>query len=205
VQVKICGITNLEDARYCIECGADALGFIFYKKSPRFVSPNTVAEINTHLPPFKTTVGVFVDHSFDEIMNIVHMTGISTVQLHGLESPEFAKALPIRTIKAFRVSDGFDFNILIQYNNCDILLDTYHKTQHGGTGKTFNWDIIPEKYRQDIILAGGITPSNVTEVYKKIHPKAVDLSSALEKKPGIKDKDKVCQFFNIIKELKRKS
>ena len=202
MRVKICGITNLEDALTCQELGADALGFIFYNKSKRFIPPAKAAEIVRNLSPFIMKVGVFVNESPEIINQIADDVKLNAVQLHGEESPEFLKMIPFQVIKSFRINNGFDFSILDNYKNAWYLFDSFSEKEYGGTGKSFNWNIIPEDIRSKIILAGGVSSDNITEIYHKIKPAAVDISSSLELEPGKKDKGKVEQFFNIINHFK---
>jgi phosphoribosylanthranilate isomerase len=202
MKVKICGITNLKDALLCQELGADALGFIFYNKSKRFISADKAAEISKNLSPFIMKVGVFVNESAEVINQITKKVKLNAVQLHGEEEPEFLKMIPLQVIKSFRINNGFDFSILHTYPNAWYLLDSFSETAYGGTGKSFNWDIIPEGIRSNIILAGGVSSVNIEEIYYKIKPAAVDVSSSLETEPGKKDIEKVKQFFKTINHFK---
>ena len=184
--------------------GADALGFIFYKGSKRYIAPETAAEIIKSLSPFTMKVGVFVNESTDNINTVTSLIKLNAVQVHGDESPETIKLINFPVIKSFRVSNNFDYGMLKQYPGMHYLLDTYSESEYGGTGKVFNWENIPEEYKSKIILAGGISIDNIEEIYKKVKPSAVDVSSSLESKPGRKDKDKVIKFFKKINELKGK-
>jgi phosphoribosylanthranilate isomerase len=197
VRVKICGITNLEDALLCESEGSDALGFIFYKKSKRYIEPVSAKEIIGHLSPFTMKVGVFVNESSDFINETARILHLNAVQLHGEENPELVKKIDYPAIKSFRINGSFDFSIFKHYPGSYFLLDTYSELEYGGTGKTFNWKLIPYELKSKIILAGGII--------KSVKPAAVDLSSSLEDKPGKKDKEKVKEFFNKIKNLKPKA
>ncbi len=201
MRVKICGITNLEDALICQEYGADALGFIFYPKSPRYISPEKAKEIISNLSPFISKIGVFVNESAGEINCIAEAAGLSLVQLHGNESPEFTEKIKYPVLKAFRIDAGFDFGQLGQYSNCSFLLDSFHQEAHGGTGSSFDWQFIPEKLRHKIVLAGGVSLENIQEIYRKIKPAAVDVSSCLEDVPGKKNHAKVKEFLSIIKRM----
>ena len=202
MKVKVCGITNIEDAKVCVDNGADAIGFIFYKESKRYVKPDTARAIISTIPIFTIKVGVFVNENFDYINNIAWKIGLNAVQLHGDETPEFVEQIHLPVIKSFRVSDEFDFSILNKYTGCTILLDSFNPNELGGTGLQFNWDKIPNELRDQIILAGGISLDNIDEVYNKIKPAAIDLSSSLEKSPGTKDHKKVKIFFNKIRKLR---
>ena len=198
--VKICGITNLDDALFASEAGADALGFVFYKKSPRYVEPEKVRDIIKRLPPFVTTVGVFADQTEAEIKGIISETDIDIVQLHGEEPPEFCEGLNKRVIKAIRVRGMENLTEVKRYKACALLLDTYDRNLKGGTGKIFNWEIAREaKVFNKIIIAGGLTPDNVADAIKVVQPYAVDVSSGVEKQKGLKDHLKVKAFIYKVK------
>lgn len=205
VRVKICGITNLKDAMAACEYGADALGFIFYEKSPRYITPASVISIIKELPPFISKVGVFVNEPVEKVRQIKVLTGIDVVQLHGDETPEMCDSVGDEVIKAFKVGEegrlfgsrGFDIS---RYKVSAYLLDTYKVGLHGGTGETFDWDIaIEAKEFGRLILAGGLTPENISEAVKKVRPYAVDVASGVEKSPGIKDLKKVKEFVERAK------
>jgi len=203
MKIKICGITNTEDALAAESFGADAVGFIFYKKSKRYVSPKKAEHIIKTLSPFTTKVGVFVDETFEIINNISNQTGINVVQLHGDENPDIMKSISLPVIKAFRVDDNFDYNKLNQYQECSILLDAYSENDYGGTSNKFNWEKIPFEIKNKIILAGGISSDNIESIYQNINPAAVDLSSSLEMTPGKKDKKKMGKFFSKVNLIRR--
>lgn len=202
MKVKICGITNLADALLCESCGADAIGFVFYVGSKRQIMPDEAAEIVKHLNPLTIKVGVFVDENPVLINQLVKDVGLNMVQLHGGETPEDISLINVPVIKAFRVNDNFDFTVLHLYSNSYLLLDSYKEEEIGGTGKSFNWQIIPEQLKSKIILAGGINSDNIDLIFQQIKPQAIDVSSSLEQYPGKKDKQKVIQFFNKIKTFK---
>jgi len=203
VKIKICGITNKEDALAAESFGADAVGFIFYNKSKRYVAPEQAEHITKILSPFTTKVGVFVNESFEIINKISKQTGINVVQLHGDDNPDIMKSILLPVIKAFRVDENFDYNNLNQYQEYSILLDAYSENDYGGTGNKFNWEKIPFEIKNKIILAGGISSDNIEFIYKDINPAAVDLSSSLEITPGKKDKKKMEKFFNKVNLLRR--
>jgi phosphoribosylanthranilate isomerase len=205
LKIKICGITNLEDALLCESLGANALGFIFYKGSKRYISPEAANEISKSLSPFTMKVGVFVNETPDTINNISSIAKFNAVQLHGEESSDSIKNISLPVIKSFRVDDNFDYNVLKSYRDTYFLLDTYSNTEFGGTGKVFNWENIPVEYKNKIILAGGISIENVEEIFIKVKPAAIDLSSSLELEPGKKDKEKVKRLFEKLNGLKGKS
>ena len=204
LKVKVCGITNPEDALLCINEGADALGFIFAGTSPRYITPGGAAEITEQLPPLVMKIGVFVDEDPEKINAIALQANLNAVQLHGNESPGIAKQINLPVIKAFRVKSDFDFSILRNYKGVHFLLDSYSPDRHGGTGTTFDWDTIPLGYRNSIILAGGVTAANAVEIYYKIYPAAVDVSSSLEIFPGRKDEAKVKEFFKVLKKIRNR-
>ena len=202
LKVKICGITNTEDALLCESLGASALGFILYKESKRYIEPDTAAKIISKLSPFSLKVGVFVNSSFEEINSIAKQIKLNSVQLHGEESPDIVSKINFPVIKSFRINNGFDFSKLKEFKNVSYLFDTYSEKEYGGTGKTFNWELIPDELRSKVILSGGISIGNIEVVYKTIKPAAVDLSSSLESKPGKKDSEKVNEFFKKINNLR---
>ena len=202
MKIKICGITNLSDALLCESCGADAIGFVFYVGSKRQIMPDEAAEIVKQLNPLTIKIGVFVDENPVLINQLVRDVGLNMVQLHGGETPEDISLINVPVIKAFRVNDNFDFKVLHHYSNSFLLLDSYKEEEFGGTGKSFNWQIIPEQLKSKIILAGGINSDNIDFIFQQIKPQAIDVSSSLEQYPGKKDKQKVIQFFNKIKTFK---
>jgi len=204
VKIKICGITQYEDAKIAVSLGVDALGFIFYPKSPRCIHPLDAREIIRRLPPFVSKVGVFADDDASTIMNIVNKTGIDTVQLHGNEPPSICEQLPVTLIKAFPVGPGFDLSSFEKYKVNGYLLDTWSESQHGGTGKTFDWSIANsaiQKFRT-IILAGGLGPTNICEALDAVHPYAVEFNSGVEIKPGIKNPHKMREAVTLVKNWK---
>jgi len=197
LRIKICGITNTEDAFAAISYGADALGFVFYRKSPRSVNPETARSIISSLPPMVTSVGVFVDEDMTNLEKIVANTGLDIVQLHGSEPPEYFN-LNKKTIKAIRVKDLSDLKLLNQYKSAAaFLLDTYSPDSIGGTGHVFNWEIaIEAKKLGRIILAGGLTPDNIEEAVNMVQPYAIDVASGVEGSiKGKKDHTKLRLFI----------
>lgn len=205
-KVKICGITNLEDALVSAKFGADALGFNFYAKSPRFIAPEKAREIIDQLPKSILKVGVFVNESLDKIAEIASIAGLDALQLHGEETPEFARELKAKTgleiIKAFRVSPKFKPEDVLLYETDAILLDAYNPREHGGTGETFDWEIAKrvQEISPKMYLAGGLSQNNIETAIKEVSPFAVDACSLLEKEKGVKDSEKVKKFiFAVVK------
>jgi len=202
VRVKICGITNLEDALMAVEAGADALGFVFFGKSSRHISPDQAALIIRQLPPFVQTVGLFVNEEIATVNATADICGLDVIQLHGEETPEFCSAVNRRVIKAFRVKDMSSLDRMKDYQVAGFLLDTWSPAAQGGTGIAFNWDIAAEASAQGrIILAGGLTPENVAGAVRKVKPYAVDVSSGVESDPRKKDGMKVRLFIRAVREL----
>ncbi|NIP99100.1 MAG: phosphoribosylanthranilate isomerase [Nitrospinaceae bacterium] len=201
VKIKICGMTNLDDARLAVENGADAVGFIFYKKSPRCVTEKTVKEINAQLPPFIHRVGVFVNETAERINRIAASCGLSAVQLHGDESPAFCRKIKSRVIKAVRVENAASLKNLSRYPVDGFLLDTFKKGQWGGTGQVFDWALAKRaKQYGAVIVAGGLNSRNVREAIRRVQPYGVDVSSGVERSPGIKDPKKIKAFLKAVRE-----
>lgn len=199
VKVKVCGITNLEDAAASVEYGADAIGLVFVP-SPRRITPAQARNIVNHLPPSVLKVGVFADHGIAEVKDIMDQCDLDFAQLHGSESPGYCAALGTRAIKAFRVRDESILQSIGQYHTCAYLLDSYSPDTGGGSGRTFNWDIaVRAKEFGKIILSGGLTPSNVAEAISKVRPAGVDVSSGVESRPGKKDHSKLHAFIDAVK------
>lgn len=205
VKVKICGITNYDDASMAVNLGADALGFIF-APSPRDISPEEARDIIKKLPLLVKTVAVFVNEDEKVIKEIIEYCGIDIVQLHGDESPGLCSNFMPRTIKAFRVKDESSLEDMAPYANSvkAFLLDTYSKKAAGGTGKVFNWEIAEKSRVFDvpIILAGGLSPANIEEAVKKVSPYAVDISSGIESSPGKKDHGLMMELFEKINAIR---
>jgi phosphoribosylanthranilate isomerase len=201
VRVKICGITSIEDALAAVNAGADALGFMFYERSPRRISMDLAATIKNALPPFVVKVGVFADAT-ENVVRSAALCGLNALQFHGNEAPDFLKRFsPITTIKAFRIQNAASLAALPTYNTSSWLLDSFTPAQLGGTGTTFNWDLAVQarKLGRPIILAGGLTPDNVAEAVRKVRPYAVDVSSGVEFAAGKKDPAKVAAFIQAAK------
>lgn len=203
--VKICGITNVEDALYAAECGAELLGFNFYPKSPRYIRPEEAASMIRKLPESTTAVGVFVNEAVENILNLIDLTGIKIVQLHGDEDVGFVLELcrtpDIEVIKALRVRPGDDAEQIPFSGANAILLDGYSDGARGGTGKKIDWQLAYEigLLHGPIYLAGGLTADNVQEAIRKVRPFGVDACSGLESSPGKKDTEKVEAFIRNAK------
>jgi len=200
-RVKICGITNLDDARHATACGADAVGFVFYPGSPRFINPDQARRIIAELPPLVTTVGLFVNEPPARIREMVDFCGLNTVQLHGDEEPDQCCYPPCRVIKALRLRDDMQSSLFAAYKVSALLLDAFVPYQFGGTGHRCDWAqaaAVASQHR--VILAGGLNPENVAEAVRQVHPYGVDVSSGVEEKPGQKDPEKVARFIRMAKE-----
>src|ERR1044072_4148775 len=202
--IKICGITSLAAAPAAVAAGADALGFNFYKPSPRYITPESAREIIDTLPDSILTVGVFVNEESPETVSaIADRSGIKAVQLHGDESPDYCRALnPV--IKNFSVSTSFDIDQISAYEVDAVMLDTKDNRLHGGTGRVFDWSIAQQVSGlvAKLYLAGGLSPENVGEAIALVHPYAVDTCSALEDKPGIKNHERMRVFVNAVRSVK---
>ena len=205
-QVKICGITNRQDAIIAVEAGADLLGFIFYPPSPRAVTPERAAAIAGSLQDVAHAarlVGVFVDESLQNVRQTVSRCGLAYAQLHGAEPPSAVAALEddgIAVIKAFRVRDGVSASEMARYRASAYLLDAYVAGQPGGTGRTFDWQLVVRAARRfPVLLAGGLTPDNVAQAVQSVRPWGVDVASGVEQSPGRKDAHEVRRFVSAVK------
>jgi phosphoribosylanthranilate isomerase len=201
-RVKICGITNLADAHAAVEAGADALGVIFFGKSPRFISLKAASEISKKIPPFIMRAGVFVNAPEDLVLRAIGECGLTMLQFHGDEPPEFCTQFGLMSMKAFRIRDEKSLKDIPKYQTDAYLLDAFSSTRLGGTGKKFNWDLAVEaqKFGKPIFLAGGLTPENVAAAVKKVRPFGVDVSSGVEISPVKKDLVKVKAFIKAVRE-----
>lgn len=202
VRVKICGITCVEDALHAAACGADALGLVFYRKSPRWVSPEQARQIAAALPPFITTVGLFVNEQPEVIARTAEDCGLDVIQLHGDEPPGACSFPPRRVVKALRVKDAASLIGAEEYPVSALLLDAWVAGAYGGTGETFNWKLAAEAAaRGPVILAGGLNPQNVAAAVTAVRPYGVDVSSGVEAAPGRKDPQKVAAFIRNAKQV----
>ena len=202
-KVKICGITNYEDAVAAMEMGADVLGFNFYPKSPRYIRAEQAEKIIGKLPAFIDLAGVFVNHSLEKTREIANRCRLDWVQLHGDETPEFCRWLAYdtaKTMKAIRVKDASDLRRVDDYSTDAILLDAYDPNRYGGTGITFDWNVIGHIGRR-IFLAGGINPDNAAAAIG-LGVYGIDVCSGIEIEPGKKDHKKMKQLFDNIRHLR---
>lgn len=199
--VKICGITRADDALAAARFGAHALGFVFFTKSPRHITSERAAEIARKLPPFVTTVGLFVNPDADEVERVLDQVPLDLLQFHGEETPAFCERFEVPYVKAARIRPGLD---LLQYAQLygaarGLLLDAFVEGAHGGTGTAFDWNLIPRELPLPVILSGGLSPANVADAIRRVRPWAVDVSSGVEASPGIKDARKMAAFFQGVR------
>ena len=200
-RVKICGITNVADGLAAAEAGADMIGLMFYESSPRHITLARAAEISRALPPFLMRVGVFVNAPADFVLRAISECNLTMLQFHGDETSDFCTQFGLMNMKAIRVRDAGSLAQLEHYQTDAFLLDAHSKNGLGGTGEKFNWDLAVEaqKFGKPIFLAGGLTPENVVDAVRKVHPFGVDVSSGVESAPGIKDHAKVKAFITAAK------
>ncbi len=205
-RIKICGVTRPEDARNAAQAGADAIGLVFYAASPRAVSVPQARRIIAALPPFVTTVGLFVDASPDEIEAVLRAIPLGLVQFHGDELPEQCDRYGVPYIKAVRMKEHVILsNVAAAYETASgLLLDTYRAGVPGGTGKTFDWSRVPRNLGKPVIVAGGLTPENITEAVGQTKPYAVDVSGGVESAKGIKDATKMRAFIRGVMRVNEK-
>ncbi len=202
VKVKVCGITNLEDALAAVIAGCDALGFVFYKKSPRYIAPQKARQIIKLLPKRVAKVGVFVDMPAEKIKDIAKSCRLAILQFHGRETPAFCEKFKrYRIIKSFRIKDRIDLAEVLKYHTFAYLFDTYVKSRPGGTGRRFNWKLLRGlgAIRKPLFLSGGLNYNNVLRAIRMVHPDWVDVSGSLESKPGKKDYYKIVRFVRRVK------
>lgn len=199
-RVKICGITNIADAKQAIESGADALGFVFYKPSPRYIKPELAADIIKSLPPFVTSVGLVVDMHSVELTKLLQKVPLDLIQFHGNESESECLSYNKPYIKAIRVKNESSIaDAVSNYSNArSLLLDAYKEGVPGGTGEVFNWSSIPQSLARNIVLAGGLTTENISLAIKQVRPYAVDVSGGVELEKGVKDHAKVKKFIEEV-------
>ena len=204
VKIKMCGITNVDDARVVVEAGADALGFVMYRKSPRFVEPAVVKAIVAGLPPFMLPVGVFVNEEPARVRTLMDECGLALAQLHGDETAPYCQDLGRPVLKALRLKDRGTFLALAEFsgraNVRGFLIDAFSDQAYGGTGQTVDWGLAQEVAQSmPVVLAGGLTPVNVAEAIARVRPYGVDVSSGVELSPGKKDHRKVKAFIHAAR------
>jgi phosphoribosylanthranilate isomerase len=204
-RVKVCGICTADDAVAAVSAGADAIGMVFYPKSPRHISVSTAKYITSSLPPFVSAVGLFVNSSFQDVSDVLAEVQLTLLQFHGDEDESFCNSFKLPYIKALRVKAGSDLRQECrQYQSArGILLDSYKKGLPGGTGETFDWDVIPDDLPLPVILAGGLDGNNVEQAISTVKPWAVDVSSGVEESPGKKDPLKIVQFIKAVESLRQ--
>lgn len=204
-RIKICGITRVEDALAAAGAGADAIGLVFYAKSPRHVTIDRAAEICAALPPFVTTVGLFVDADAQSIDEVLANVPLDLLQFHGDETAAACARHGRPYIKAFRMRPGLDLRAEAGgYPGArGILVDTYRPGVPGGTGESFDWSQVPSDLKTPIILAGGLSPENVASAVKRVRPWAVDVSGGVEASPGIKDSGRIADFIEAVRAADR--
>ena len=203
-KVKICGITNAEDAAVAVDAGADALGFVFYRKSPRYIEPTLARQIVMGLPPLVIPVGVFVDEEQQVVRNIMDDCGLALAQLHGNESATYCRELGRTVLKALRIKDRSTFLALAEFRGRagvrGFVLDAYSDQAYGGTGQVIDWQLAAEVAKAaNMLLAGGLTPDNVEKAIQAVRPYGVDVSSGVELAPGKKDHEKIRAFIRAAK------
>ena len=196
-RIKICGVTRVEDARAVAELGADAIGLVFYAPSPRNVDPEQARAIIAAVPPFVTIVGLFVDPTRDQVESVLRRCSFGLLQFHGEEAPDFCSRFGLPYVKAARVRAGADLvQYLSPYHTAQgWLLDAYHDRLYGGTGASFDWNLIPRDLARPVILSGGLGPDNVGAAVRQVRPWAVDVSSGVETAKGLKDAAKMAAFI----------
>ncbi|MBI5437377.1 MAG: phosphoribosylanthranilate isomerase [Nitrosomonadales bacterium] len=205
-RVKICGITRVEDALAAAHSGADAIGLVFYEHSPRHVSIAQAAQLASALPPFVTTVGLFVNADAVFVREVLAQVSLDVLQFHGDETPEYCAQFAKPYLKAIRVKAGVDLlQCAARFRSAkSLLLDAYIEGIHGGTGAVFEWSLIPEELRSQIILSGGLDESNVAVAISQVRPYAVDVSSGVEAEKGIKDARKIERFMHEVMRIDHK-
>ncbi len=211
-RIKICGLTRAEDVVAAVAAGADAIGFVFYAKSPRYVTADVAAQLISAAPPFVSTVGLFVNAGAEEVAAILQQAPLSLLQFHGDETPEqcaaIAAAVKRPFIRAARIGSSTTPADLIKYEQdyrsaspyfTGLLLDTLVE-QYGGSGKVFDWSLIPEELAPRVVLSGGLSVQNATDAVQRVRPHAVDISSGVEQAKGIKDAAKIAAFISAVRQ-----
>jgi phosphoribosylanthranilate isomerase len=195
IRVKICGITNLEDARVCVDAGADALGFIFVEGTPRYVTPDAAARIVAALPPFVTPVGVFWNHAPGHVKAVAEQCGLGALQFHGDEAPDDLLEYRLPVIKTLKVAGPADLDRMAGFRVAAFLLDSPARWSEGAARPVIPWDVAAEMARRHVVLlSAGLTPDNVAEAVRRVRPYGVDVNSGVEARPGRKDPARVARF-----------
>ncbi|MCK4839675.1 MAG: phosphoribosylanthranilate isomerase [Desulfobulbaceae bacterium] len=203
-RIKVCGITDRADLVHAVAAGVDGLGFIFAEKSPRRIEPEKARELIKSVPPFVDAVGVFVNEDPDVVTDIIKYCGLTMVQLHGQENIDYCQLMPVRVLKSFAVSSDTDGAEMAAYSGvaAGYLLDTYHKAMAGGTGQTFDWNLIDGlQIPGPVFLAGGLGPENVGAAISAVRPFAVDINSGVETAPGCKDHAKITALVEAVRRV----
>lgn len=200
-RVKICGITSVEDALAAVDAGADAIGLVFYPPSKRWVEPSVAAQICRALPPFVTTTGLVVDPETSNLKQIIEQVDLDLLQFHGDESDSFCQDFGKPYIKALRIKDNLDISALVSAYPAarGVLLDTWVSGVPGGTGQTFDWQLVPAEIARKAVLAGGLDSSNVADAVMRIRPYAVDVSGGVEQSPGNKCHRRMVEFIDAVR------
>jgi len=200
-RVKICGITRPEDARDAVTQGADAIGLMFYRPSPRYISPGRARDIARQTPAFVTTVAVFVNPSREEVEEVIRECDIALLQFHGEEAPEFCASFSRPYVKVARIRPGLDLiKYLSPYATAKAwMLDAFHDDLWGGTGGAFDWGVVPNNMAKPVILSGGLTADNIPDAIRRLRPYAVDVSTGVEIAKGVKDAAKIAAFIRAVK------
>jgi phosphoribosylanthranilate isomerase len=200
MRIKVCGITRLEDAQLAVELGASAIGFILWPESPRFIDAARAKTIIEALPPFVTPVGVFVDQPRQQVNDIAMQIGLGAVQLHGNETPEYCGCIRHRVVRAIGLTPMTDLASLRAWPaSITLLLDAHDPEKHGGTGRTVNWALATRvAAMRRTILSGGLRPDNVGAAVDAVRPYAIDVSSGVEARPGVKDPERMRAFFHAV-------
>lgn len=199
-RVKICGITRKQDVLSAVNAGADALGFVLYEPSPRYVTPEAARELVSAVPPFVSATGLFVNPAAEFVEKVLSQVPLDLLQFHGDETPEFCDSFGVRWIKAVRVRESADIEDAFEryHSASGLLVDAWDPQKYGGTGQSFNWSLIPSRRPLPVILAGGLASDNVSRAVAQVRPWAVDVSGGVESSKGIKDVEKVTDFINEV-------
>ncbi len=207
IQIKICGVTNVNDARMCAELGADMIGFNFYPQSPRYIEPKVARQIVETLPRHADAVGIFVNGNADEIRNTANASGVRCVQLHGDFWPDVGRELAreFRVIQVFSTHPQFRPEDVALFSHCDVLIDAHHPDLRGGTGQTCDWSAARATlpFSRFLILSGGLNAENVANAIKAVTPNAVDVCSGVESAPGVKNHDAIKDFIDAVRTAER--